>query len=428
MFSILFNAFKVPDIRKRMLFLLWAFLIYSFGAHIPVPGIDTSSMQHLFGSGGMGRGGTLFDMMDMFVGGSLKRFSIFALGITPYINATIIFQLLTVVVPKLEELAKEGETGRKVIAKYTKYLTITLAFFQSIGMYVMLRGMGNILMNESAFFMLVVIFSLVGGTAFLMWLGEEITQKGVGNGVSLIIFIGIVNSLPQQIRQTYQQADIMSGVTSKWPSLIGLMLISLATIGFIIFVHLGQRKIPVQYAKRVVGRKVISGQTTYIPLKVNTAGVIPIIFAISLLMFPATIAQFVPYEPLKQMAGKFSSMSISYNVAYFLLVFVFTFFYTAVVFNPKDVADRMKKHGGFVLGIRPGKPTAEYLERIMVRITFLGALFLGAIAVLPSIVVGVTKLSAFQLGGTSILILVGVALDTVNQIEAQLLMRHYEGF
>lgn len=418
MLTILVNAFKVPDIRKKLLFLLFAFFIYSLGAHIPVPGIDTAALSNIIGRG------TLFGMMDMFVGGSLSRFSIFALGITPYINASIIMQLLTVVVPKLEELAKEGETGRKVISTWTKYLTIALAFFQSVGMYIMLSQTGTILQSDTWPYRFVVIFTLVGGTAFLMWLGEEITTKGVGNGISLIIFIGIVGSLPQQIIQTIKQAEL----NSNYMGLVALVIISLATIGFIIFVHLGQRKIPVQYAKRVIGRKVISGQTTYLPLKVNTAGVIPIIFAISMLMFPATIAQFVPYQPLQLMAQKFNASSVWYNVAYFILVFVFTYFYTAVIFNPKDVADRMKKQGGFILGIRPGKPTADYLERIMVRLTFIGATFLGTIAVLPSIVVGITQLSSFGLGGTSILIVVGVALDTVNQIEAQLMMRHYEGF
>ncbi len=418
MLTILVNAFSVPDIRKKLLFLLFAFFIYSLGAHIPVPGIDTVALGNIIGRD------TLFGMMDMFVGGSLRRFSIFALGITPYINASIIMQLLTVVVPKLEDLAKEGATGRKVISTWTKYLTIALAFFQSIGMYIMLSQTGTILQSDSWPYRFVVIFTLVGGTAFLMWLGEEITTKGVGNGISLIIFIGIVGSLPQQIIQTYKQAQL----NNNYMGLVALIIISFATIGFIIFVHLGQRKIPVQYAKRIIGRKVISGQTTYLPLRVNTAGVIPIIFAISMLMFPATIAQFVPYPPLQLMAQKFNSSAVWYNLSYFILVFVFTFFYTAVIFNPKDVADRMKKQGGFILGIRPGHPTAEYLERIMVKITFLGALFLGSIAVLPSIVVGLTKLSSFGLGGTSILIIVGVALDTVYQIEAQLLMRHYEGF
>jgi len=420
MFTILANGFKVPDIRKKLLFVLLSFVIYSLGAHIPVPGINTDALSNLIGQG------TLFGMMDMFVGGSLRRFSIFALGITPYINASIIFQLLQVVVPKLEELAKEGETGRKVLMQWTRYLTIGLAFFQAIGMLYMLSHSGGILPAQaSALYSILVVFSLVGGTSFLMWLGEEITTKGVGNGVSLIIFIGIINSLPQQIFQTYKQAD-MNG---RYLGLVLLILISIATIAFVIFIHLGQRKIPVQYAKRIIGRKVLQGQTTYLPMKVNTAGVIPIIFAISILMFPATIVNFVTNQSVQAMLAKFTnSSSILYNVIYFLLVFVFTFFYTAVVFNPKDVAERMKKHGGFILGIRPGKPTAEYLERIMVRITFIGALFLGLIAVLPSIMVLITGLSSFGLGGTSILIVIGVALDTINQIEAQLLMRHYEGF
>lgn len=420
MLNILVNGFKVPDIRKKLLFVLGAFLIYALGAHIPVPGINHDALSNLIGQG------TLFGMMDMFVGGSLRRFSLFALGITPYINASIIFQLLVIVIPKLEELQKEGETGRKVIAQWTRYLTIGLAFLQASGMYLMLHRMGSIMQTDTWPYRMVVVFSLVGGTAFLMWLGEEITHKGIGNGVSLIIFIGIITSLPQQMVQTYLQANL----NSNYMGFVLIIIISIATIVFIIFIHLGQRKIPVQYAKRIIGRKVISGQTTYIPLKVNTAGVIPIIFAISVLMLPATVAQLIPptMPGLQKAFMSFNNSGLIYNSLYFALVFIFTYFYTAVVFNPRDVADRMKKHGGFILGIRPGKPTAEYLERIMVRITFIGALFLGFIAVLPQIVVSVTKLSSFGLGGTSILIVVGVALDTVNQIEAQLLMRHYEGF
>jgi preprotein translocase subunit SecY len=418
MIQTLTNAFKVPDLRKKMTYLLAVFLLYVFAAHVPVPGINHATLERLFGSGG-----TLFGMWDLFSGGSLRRFSILALGITPYINASIIFQLLTVVVPRLEELQKEGESGRKILSTWTRYLTIGLAFVQAFGMSMMFRGMGNILTYDTIFFRILVIMTLVGGTAFLMWLGEEISQKGIGNGVSIIIFIGIINSLPQQFGLTWKQAQ-MNG---NWWGLAILLLMTVGTVAFIIYIHVAERKIPVQYAKRVVGRKVYGGQTTYIPLKVNTAGVIPIIFAISLLMFPATIAQFMPIVPLREFAQRFPS-TVWYTIMYFLLVFVFTYFYTAVVFNPKDVADRMKKHGGFILGIRPGKPTADYLERIMVRITFMGALFLGTIAVLPSIVVSVTKLSQFSLGGTSILIVVGVALDTIRNIEAQLLMRHYEGF
>ncbi len=419
MFDIIINGFKVPDIRKKLYFILYGFVLYALGAHIPVPGINTDALSSLIGQG------TLFGMMDLFVGGSLRRFSIFALGITPYINASIIMQLLQVVVPKLEELRKEGESGQKIIMQWTRYLTVGLAFFQSLGMYWMLHSSGGILQSDTWPFRILVIFSLVGGTTFLMWLGEEITLKGVGNGVSLIIFIGIVNSLPQQINQTFKLAVWNNNKIG----LVVLMVISIATIAFIIFIHLGQRKIPVQYAKRVIGRKVISGQTTYIPLRVNTAGVIPIIFAISVLMFPATIGSYIHNDYVKKIFINFTNdRSVVYNVLYFGLVFIFTYFYTAVVFNPKDVAERMKKHGGFILGIRPGRPTAEYLERIMVRITFMGALFLGLVAVLPSIVVYITKLGSFGLGGTSILIIVGVALDTINQIEAQLLMRHYEGF
>lgn len=418
MFTIIQNGFKVPDIRKKLLFVLYAIIIYSVGAHIPVPGINADALENLFGQN------NLFGMMDIFVGGSLRRFSIFALGVNPYINASIIFQLLQVVVPKLEEMAKEGETGQKVLKQWQKYLTVVLAFLQAAGLLVMFHNSKGILIHDSFMLKVLIMVSLVGGTSFLMWLGEQITVEGVGNGISLIIFIGIVNSLPGQVMRTWQQAQM----NNNYLGLVSLLVISIATIAFIIYIHLGQRKIPVQYAKRIIGRKVISGQTTYLPMRVNTAGVIPIIFAISFLMIPGTVAQFIPTPSIQQIISKFNSSSVLYNALYFIFVFAFTFFYTAVVFNPKDIAERMKKHGGFILGIRPGRPTAEYLERIMVRITFMGALFLGFVAVLPSVVVAFTGLSAFGLGGTSILIVIGVALDTVNQIEAQLLMRHYEGF
>ena len=416
MLKTLSNALKVPELRSKLMYLLGTFLLYAFGMHIPVPGINHEALESMFGTG------TLFGMWDLFAGGSLRRFSVFALGIMPYINASIIFQLLTVVIPKLEELAKEGETGQKQIAQWTRYLTIILGFVQAMGMYVML-SQGGVIENPGIPHMLVIITTLVGGSAFLMWLGEEISQKGVGNGVSLIIFIGIMASLPSQIANTIKAVS----VNGNYFGAFILVAVSLGTVAFIIFIHKGERKIPVQYAKRIVGRKVYGGQTTYLPLKVNSAGVIPIIFAVSILMFPATLAQFIPYEPIKMFAQQFQSTWL-YNLAYFLMVFLFTFFYTAVVFNPKEIAERMKRHGGFILGIRPGKPTAEYLERIMIRITFMGALFLGTIAVMPSIVMGLTDLQTFQLGGTSILIMVGVALDTVQHIEAQLLMRHYEGF
>ena len=417
MLQTLTKAFQVPDLRSKMMYLLGVFAIYAFGMHIPIPGINAEALSQLFG------GGTLFGVWDLFSGGSLRRFSIFALGIMPYINASIIFQLLTVVIPKLEELAKEGETGQKQIAQWTRYLTIILGFVQGIGMYVMLSQSRGVIENPSPFYMVTVVCTLVGGTAFLMWLGEEVSQKGIGNGVSLIIFIGIVASLPTQIANTIKAVSL----NGNYGGAVVLTLVSIGTIAFIIYIHKGERKIPVQYAKRIVGRKVYGGQTTYIPLKVNSAGVIPIIFAVSILMFPATIAQFAPVPAIKDFAMKFTTTWV-YNVAYFLLVFVFTFFYTAVVFNPKEIAERMKRHGGFILGIRPGKPTAEYLERIMIRITFMGALFLGTIAVLPTVIMMMTDLRTFQLGGTSILIMVGVALDTIQHIEAQLLMRHYEGF
>lgn len=414
----LISAFKVPDLRKRIFFVLGAFSVFVFGLHVYVPGIDREAMARLFEQGG------LLGLLDVFTGGALRKFSILAMGITPYINASIIMQLLTVVIPQIEQLQKEGESGRKVISRYTRYLTIALALVQAVGMTVWLKNVGVITQLDVVHFLRIVI-TLTAGTAFLMWLGEQITTKGIGNGVSLIIFVGIVARMPTQVAQTialYQTGGIgMSNVLT-------LMIIAVAIVAGIVYVQQAERRISVQYTKRIVGRKVYGGQSTYLPLKVNQAGVIPIIFAISILLFPATIAQFVPVPAIRHLASSFSETSWFYNLSYALLVIFFTYFYTAVTFNPVEVADNMKKYGGFVPGIRPGKPTSEYLDRILTRITLLGALFLAFIAVVPSYIISLTHIGTFYLGGTSLLIVVGVALDTVQQIEAQMLMRHYEGF
>lgn len=414
----LISAFKVPDLRKRIFFVLGAFSIFIFGLHVYVPGIDREAMARLFEHGG------LLGLLDVFTGGALRKFSILAMGITPYINASIIMQLLTVVIPQIEQLQKEGESGRKVISRYTRYLTIALALVQAVGMTVWLKNVGVITQLDIIHFLRIII-TLTAGTAFLMWLGEQITDKGIGNGVSLIIFVGIVARMPTQVAQTialYQTGGIgMSNV-------LILMIIAVAIVAGIVYVQQAERRVSVQYTKRIVGRKIYGGQSTYLPLKVNQAGVIPIIFAISILLFPATIAQFIPVPAIRQLASSFRETSWFYNLSYALLVIFFTYFYTAVTFNPVEVADNMRKYGGFVPGIRPGKPTSEYLDRILTRITLLGALFLAFIAVVPSYIISLTHIGTFYLGGTSLLIVVGVALDTVQQIEAQMLMRHYEGF
>lgn len=411
----LINAFKLPDLRKRLLFVLGMFALFIFGMHIQAPGVNRQAMERLFGQGG------LLGMVDVFTGGALRKFSIFAMGITPYINASIMMSLLTVVIPQLEQLQKEGEIGRRVIAKYTRYLTIGLSLFQAAGLTIWLRNIG-IFAKVDIFQHIKVIITLTAGTAFLMWMGEIITTKGIGNGVSLIIFAGIVARMPYDVRQT---VELYQAGRFGIFNIFLLVVIAILIIAGIIYIQQAERKIPVQYAKRVVGRKIYGGQSTYLPLKVNSAGVIPIIFAISILLFPATIAQFIP--SLSFIAQEFTG-SWYYHILYAILVIIFTYFYTAITFNPTEVAENLRKYGGFIPGIRPGKPTAEYLDRILTRITLIGALFLAFIAVIPTYIIRITNIPTFYLGGTSLLIVVGVALETVQQLEAQMLMRHYEGF
>lgn len=420
MFDGLKSSLKVGELRKKILFTLLMFLVFRIGAHIPVPGINREAMDQLLKGGG-----SLLGFFDVISGGSFKRFSIFAMSITPYINASIIMQLLTVVIPKLEQLSKEGEEGRKKITQYIRYGTVVLGFIQSLGMAFTLKAAGALEKVGIGNYLLIAV-TLTAGTAFLMWLGEQITEKGIGNGISLIIFAGIVAGIPAGFYSIYEAVKV--GTVNPL-SIILLIVVGALVIAGVVAVNEAQRRIPVQYAKRVVGRRVYGGQSTHIPLKVNQAGVIPIIFASSILLFPTTIANFFPKNQVAiWIQGVFAWGSISHSIMYALLIVFFTYFYTAITFNPMDVADNMKKYGGFIPGLRPGRPTAEYLDKILTRITLSGAIFLALIAVLPAFVLGATKIPNIYFGGTALLIVVGVALETMKQIESHLLMRHYQGF
>ncbi len=410
------NAWRIPDLRKKITFTLVMFIVFRLGSHIPVPGIDATQLQQLF------EGETLFGFMNIIAGGALSQVSIFAMGIMPYINASIIMQLLTVVIPKFEEWSKEGAEGRKKLAQYTRYGTVILAFLQGTGMTF---GLLRPAMDQHSFASyMIIIITLTAGTAFLMWLGEQITDKGIGNGISLLIFAGIVSRIPQGLTHIYELVRI--GELNILIVLV-LILIILGVIVGIVALKEGERKIPVQYAKRVVGRKMYGGQSTHIPLKVNQAGVIPVIFASSILMFPETIVQFIQHPMAMWIAERIGFGTPLNTFLYVILIIFFTYFYTAIQFNPQDMAENMKKYGGFIPGIRPGKPTADYLSRVMDRITLAGALALAGIVVLPILLQGVIELN-IMFGGTAMIIMVGVALETMKQIESQMLMRHYEGF
>lgn len=411
------SAFKVEELRGKLLFTLLMLFIFRLGVHVPAPGVNPSAMDQIVKSG------TLLGFFDVISGGAFKSFSVFAMSITPYINASIIIQLLTVVIPHLERMAKEGEEGRKKITQYTRYGTAILAFVQGLGMAV---GLRSALRHPGIWSYLMVAVTLTAGTVFLMWLGEQITEKGIGNGISLLIFAGIVSRIPAALVTLYQY--VTSGTASIF-GVIALLVIGAIVIAGVVAVQEGQRRIPVQYAKRVVGRRVYGGQTTHLPLKVNQAGVIPIIFASSLLMFPEQIASWFQH----------STWSIWYmrvmgwgtplqTLLYALLIIGFTYFYTAVIMNPVDIADNIKKYGGFIPGLRPGRPTAEYISRTMSKITLAGAVFLALIAILPNIMMVTTNIKGISFGGTALLIVVGVALDTMKQVESQLLMRSYQGF
>lgn len=392
------------------------FVVFRIGTHIPVPGVDPSAIEQLFANG------NLFGLLDLFAGGALSKFSIFAMSITPYINASIILQLLTVVVPTLEKWSKEGAEGRKKISQITRYGTVLLGFFQAFGMAYGLRAAMH---NPSMFNILIVAITLTAGTVLLMWMGEQITEKGIGNGISLIIFAGVVSRLPEGIGIIYEY--LKAGTISILN--VGLFaVIAMAMIIFVIAIQQGIRKIPVHYAKKVVGRKMYGGHTSYVPFKVNQAGVIPIIFASSVLMFPTTIGQFVDIAWVKTVTSWFAWGSPLQTLLYVLLIIAFTYFYSEISLNIPDMAENIKKSGGFIPGIRPGKPTADFLQRIMTRINLAGAIFLALIAILPNFVVFFTNIQGVYFGGTALLIVVGVALDTMKQIESLVLMRHYQGF
>ncbi|MGN0711758.1 MAG: preprotein translocase subunit SecY [Anaerovoracaceae bacterium] len=422
MFGTLAHAWKVADIRRKMIFTLLMLVIFRLGSNIPVPGIDRALLTQMF-DGGTG----LFALFDLFSGGAFSNFTIFALSITPYITASIILQLLTIAIPSLERLAKEGVEGRKKIAQYTRYLTVVLAFVQAIGLSVGLFRQA--LISTDFFSVAVIVLTLSAGTAFLMWLGEQINENGIGNGISLLIFAGIIARVPSAIRSNW--AKLTAGELSV-VSVILFVIFAIVVIVGIIAIQQGQRRIPVQYAKRVVGRKMYGGQSTHIPLKVNQAGVIPVIFAMSLLQFPLTITYFFPNSGFTEFVVKWLSPSGNpgiwiYGLFNIILIMFFTYFYTAITFNPVEVAENMKANGGFIPGIRPGRPTVEYLSRVMSRITFVGAVFLAIIATLPSLLSAFTAIDA-RFGGTSLLIAVGVALDTMKQLENQMVMRNYQGF
>ncbi|MCD6152582.1 MAG: preprotein translocase subunit SecY [Syntrophobacterales bacterium] len=425
MISGLKNISKIPELQKRILYSFLLLAVYRIGAHVPTPGIDAQALAAFFEQSK----GSLLGLFDMFAGGALSKLSVFALGIMPYISASIILQLLTVVIPHLEKLSKEGEAGRRKITQYTRYGTVLLSIIQGFGIAVGLENMAgpsgvSIVIAPGWGFRLMTVITLTAGTSFIMWLGESITEKGIGNGISLIIFAGIVCRGPAAVLNTFR---LLSTGEMGIFFIVIMILLMIAVVAVIVFVETGQRRIPVQYAKRVVGRKMYGGQTTHLPLKVNTAGVIPPIFASSIIMFPATIANFVPHPWMKSFAAYLMPGRFVYELLYVAFIIFFCYFYTAVTFNPVDVADNMKKYGGYVPGIRPGKKTAAYIDKILTRLTFSGALYVSAVCVLPSILISQFNVP-FYFGGTALLIVVGVALDTAGQIETHMLTRQYEGF
>ena len=414
---------KIPELRRRIVFTIALLAVYRIGCHIPVPGVNTDTLTRFFQT----NQATLFGMLNMFSGRALENASIFALGIMPYISSSIIFQLLTVVWPYLNSLSKEGEAGRRKIIQYTRYATVILAMFQGFGIATALMSAenANFVLFPGVKFKLLSVITLAAGTSFIMWLGEQITDRGIGNGISLIIFSGIASGIPVSARQTLQMVKDGQLTPLALVIIIALMVL---VIGVIIFLEQGQRRIPIQYAKRQVGRRLYGGQSTHLPLKINTSGVIPPIFASSLLMAPLTIITFLPANPVSDaIRDAINRGSLLYYTAYVSLIVFFCFFYTAVVFNPEDVAENLKKHGGYVPGIRPGKNTSEYIDRVLSRITVGGALYLALVCLLPDFLINKFKVSFF-FGGTTLLILVGVALDTVAQIQTFLLTRDYEGF
>jgi len=416
------NIFNIPELRKRVFFTLLMLAVYRIGAYIPTPGVRGDALSQYLHQAASG----LMGFFDMFSGGALSRVTIFALGIMPYITASIVLQLLTVVIPRLQALAKEGESGRKKITEYTRYGTVVIAAFQSFWMAVGIEKMGGGAFVESTgwSFRILTMITLTAGTTFIMWLGEQITERGIGNGISLIIFAGIVAGFPSAVINTF---GLVTSGEIPYFMLAVILVIIVSVIAAIILMERGQRKISVQYAQRMVGRKIYKGQSTHLPLKINSAGVIPPIFASSILMFPATIASFTEVSWVKDIAGQLAPGRLLYTTVYVAMIVFFAFFYTAIVFNPVDIAENLKKYGGFIPGIRPGKKTSDYLYRVLTRITLGGALYLAAVCVLPDIFYKAFNVP-FYFGGTSLLIVIGVALDTVSQIESHLIQRHYGGF
>ncbi len=431
MFEKLLNIFKVPDLRKRVFFTLAILIIYRIGAHIPTPGIDITALKAYFTQ----HAGGLLNLVDMFSGGALKRFTVFALGIMPYISSSIILQLLTVVIPALEKLSKEGELGRKKINQYTRYLTVLICSIQAYGLSVWMKSMyapngAPVVPNPTFGFTLMTILTITSGTILLMWFGERITERGIGNGISLIIFAGIVARFPSAFMELILKIKLGEFNPVFLIVVIGLFI---GIVAFIVYIEQGQRRLPVQYAQKIVGRKVYGAQTTHIPLKINPAGVMPIIFASAIILFPAQIASFIGTKvPIfNKIALMFSPESGLYLFTYGILIIFFTYFYTAITFNPKDLSENLRKFGGFIPGIRPGDNTTKYIEKVLNRIVLPGSFFLAFVAILPSIIQIWLKLPsslAYMMGGTSMLITIGVALDTMKQIESHLIMRHYDGF
>ncbi len=416
MLSALSNIVKIPELRQRIIFTLIMFAVFRMGTHIPVPGVDPTAIEQLFNNG------SLFGLLDLFSGGAFSKFSIFAMSITPYINAAIIMQLLTVVIPTLEQWSKEGAEGHKKTTKVTRQLTVVLAFFQAVGMSI---GLKAAILNPNPVNILIIAITLTAGTVLLMWIGEQITAQGVGNGISLIIFAGIVAALPKNIGIIY---SYVKAGTINYFSVLLFAIIAVAMIVFVIFVEAAYRRIPITYAKRVVGSRAFGGHSSHIPLKVNPAGVIPIIFASSVLMFPVTVAQFAEADWIKQAAAHLQWGTPLQTSIYVVLIIFFTYFYTAVTVKIPDMADNLKKYGAFIPGIRPGQPTADYIDFVLTRLTTAGSIFLAFVAILPNLIAGATHIQGVYFGGTALLIVVSVALHTMKQIEAMVVMRHYEGF
>jgi len=422
------SAFRIPDLRRRIMFTFWMLIVIRVGTHIAVPGINVAAIRELIGQG------TLLSLMDLFSGGALASFSVLAMSVTPYITSSIIMSLLQMIIPAWEEMAKEGEEGRRKLQQYGRYGTLILGMMQGLGMA---YGLRQAVLNPGwgAYFMIAI--ALTAGTVFLMWLGEQITEKGIGNGISLIIFAGIVSRSPAGLANLFRYMQvggwqlITTNVEQQGVGILNILFlasIALLVVAAVVMIQEGDRRIPVQYAKRVVGRKMYGGQSTHIPMKVNQAGVIPVIFATSLLAFPTTIASFFTHPIAKWITDVLDQRSLVFISLEFLLIIAFAYFYTAMTFNPVDVSNNLKKYGGFVPGIRPGRPTAQYLDRVLTRLTLVGALFLATVAIMPNFVMNITGVPNVNFGGTALLIVVSVALETMKQIESHLLMRHYQGF